>query len=160
MSTNATNNVGLEQAAIHPVIAKLDGLLADYQVFYTNLRGFHWNIQGDKFYELHGLYEEYYDEIAEKIDEIAERIVMLGGVPANRFSDYLKVSRVKEVSGVFDWKTGVIHVLETLKLLLGELRDLLPLAIQAKDSATIHWANHGIISFEKKIWMLSAYVKD
>ncbi|MDR1527461.1 MAG: DNA starvation/stationary phase protection protein [Dysgonamonadaceae bacterium] len=160
MSTNAKNNVGLELAATDPVIAKLSNLLADYQVFYTNLRGFHWNIQGDKFYELHALYEEYYDEIAEKIDEIAERIVMLGGVPANKFSDYLKVSQVKEVSGVFDWRTGVINVLETLQLLLNELRALFQLAVQAKDSATVHWTNHGIISFEKKIWMLSAYLKD
>jgi starvation-inducible DNA-binding protein len=156
----AKNNVGLVQDAIDPVVAKLNGLLADYQVFYTNLRGLHWNIRGDKFYELHELYEEYYDEVAEKIDEIAERIVMLGGVPANTFSDYLKVSRVKEVSGVFDWKTGVSNVLGTIQLLLDELRALLPLAIQAKDSGTVHWVNHGIAGFEKKIWMLSAYLKD
>jgi starvation-inducible DNA-binding protein len=160
MNTNDKNNVGLTQAAVSPVIAKLSNLLADYQVFYTNLRGFHWNIQGDKFYELHALYEEYYDGIAETIDEIAERIVMLGGVPANAFSDYLKVSHVKEVSGVFDWKTGLVNVLETLKLLLDELRALCQLAIQAGDTGTVHLANHGITNFEKKIWMLSVYLKD
>ncbi|MDR0541949.1 MAG: DNA starvation/stationary phase protection protein [Dysgonamonadaceae bacterium] len=160
MSTKDKNNVGLAQAAVSPVIAKLSDLLADYQVFYTNLRGFHWNIQGDKFYELHELYEEYYDEIAEKIDEIAERIVMLGGVPANKFSDYLKASRVKEVSGVFDWKTGIVNVLDTLKLLLDELRALGRLALQAEDTGTLHLANHGVTGFEKKIWMLSAYLKD
>jgi starvation-inducible DNA-binding protein len=159
MSANGKNNVGLAQAAVSPVIAKLSDLLADYQVFYTNLRGFHWNIQGDKFYELHELYEEYYNEFAEKIDEVAERIVMLGGVPANAFSDYLKVAHVKEVSGVFDWETGLVNVLETLKLFLDELRALCQLAIQAGDTGTVHLANHGITSFEKKIWMLSAYLK-
>jgi starvation-inducible DNA-binding protein len=160
MDEKSKNNVGLAQTGVHPVIAALGGLLADYQVFYTNLRGFHWNIAGDKFYELHALYEEYYDEIAEKIDEIAERIVMLGGTPANRFSDYLKIARVKEVSGVSDWKIGATNVLETLQALLGQLRALHGLAIQAGDTATIHWTNHGVISFEKKIWMLSAYLKD
>jgi starvation-inducible DNA-binding protein len=160
MSVNVKNNVGLDATVINAVIAKLSEVLANYQVFYTNLRGFHWNIQGDKFYELHALYEEYYDEIAEKIDETAERIVILGGVPANNFSDYLKISVVKEVSGVSDWKTGVQNILETLQILVAQLRELHSLAIQQGDNGTVSLANHGIKSFEKKIWMLAAYTKE
>ncbi|MDR0681036.1 MAG: DNA starvation/stationary phase protection protein [Dysgonamonadaceae bacterium] len=158
MSTK--NSVGLELNTVNPVIAKLRDLLADYQVFYTNLRGFHWNIQGDKFYELHALYEEYYNEFAEKIDEVAERIVILGEIPANSFSVYLKQSGVKEISGVSDWKTGVTNVLETLRFLLGKLRELQGLAIKSGDTGTVSLASHGIKNFEKKIWMLSAYLKD
>jgi starvation-inducible DNA-binding protein len=159
MSANVKNNLGLDLTVINPVIVKLDELLASYQVFYTNLRGFHWNIQGDKFFELHELYEDYYNTFAEKIDEIAERIVMLGGIPANSFSDYLKLTTVKEVSGVSDWKTGVSNVLETMQLLLGKLRELHGLAIKSGDHGTVSLANHGIKDFEKKIWMLSAYSK-
>ncbi|MDR2120410.1 MAG: DNA starvation/stationary phase protection protein [Tannerella sp.] len=160
MNTNGKNNAGLEIAVINPVIEKLKSLLADYQIFYTNLRGLHWNIQGDKFFELHALYEAYYNEITEKIDEAAERIIILGGVPANNFSDYLKQSTVKEVSGISDWKTGVSHVLETLKLLIDQLRELHRLAVKAGDQETFSLAKHGIGSFEKKVWMLSAYLKD
>jgi starvation-inducible DNA-binding protein len=158
MSTK--NNLGLALDSVNPVIAKLNDLLADYQVFYTNLRGFHWNIQGDKFYELHELYEEYYNEFAEKIDEVAERIVILGGVPANSFSVYLKQTGVEEVSGVSDWKAGTSNVLETLQYLLGKLRELQGVAIKSGDAGTVSLAAHGIKSFEKKIWMLSAYLKD
>jgi starvation-inducible DNA-binding protein len=145
---------------VNPVIAKLNELLADYQVFYTNLRGFHWNIRGDKFYELHALYEEYYNEFAGKIDEIAERVVMLGSVPANSFSVYLKQASVKELSGVSGWRQGVTNVLETLQLLLGKLRELHALAIKAGEVGSVSIANHGIKDFEKKIWMLSAYLQD
>jgi starvation-inducible DNA-binding protein len=159
MTTNAKNKVGLELTVINPVIEKLAELLANYQIFYTNLRGFHWNIQGDKFYELHALYEEYYNEFAEKIDEVAERIVILGGVPVNNFSEYLKLSSVKEVSGVSDWKAGTGNVLETLQLLLGKLRELQSVAIKSGDVGTVSLACHGIKAFEKKIWMLSAYRK-
>ncbi|GHV07875.1 DNA starvation/stationary phase protection protein [Bacteroidia bacterium] len=159
MSTNAKNNVGLELTIVNPVIEKLAEVLANYQITYTNLRGFHWNIQGDKFYELHALYEEYYNEFAEKIDEVAERIVILEGVPNNNFSEYLKLSSVKEVSGVSDWKAGTGNVLETLQLLVGKLRELQGLAIKSGDPGTVSLAVHGIKSFEKKIWMLSAYRK-
>jgi starvation-inducible DNA-binding protein len=144
---------------VEPVIEKLNDLLANYQVFYTNLRGFHWNIQGDKFYELHQIYEEYYNEMAEKIDEVAERIVILGEVPSSKLSTYLKLSNVKEVSGVFDWQEGVTNVLQTLQLLVDKCRVLHALAIKAGDQGTVSLANHSIKNFEKKIWMLSVYIK-
>jgi starvation-inducible DNA-binding protein len=160
MNANAKNNVGLEFSVINPVINKLGELLANYQIFYANLRGFHWNIEGDKFYELHQLYEENYNEISEKIDEVAERIVILGGVPENSFSDYLKTATIEEVSGVSDWLTGVTNVLHTLQSLVKQLRELHGIAIKSGDHGTVSLANHGIKSFEKKIWMLAAYSKE
>ncbi|MDR0507188.1 MAG: DNA starvation/stationary phase protection protein [Dysgonamonadaceae bacterium] len=160
MTATEKNSLGLEIATIQPVIASLGELLANYQVFYTNLRGLHWNIKGDKFYELHELYEEYYNEMAEIIDETAERIVILGGVPANNFSDYLKLATVKEITGVSDWKVGVDNVFATLQLLLGQLRALHSLAVKSGDHGTVSLANHGIKNFEKKIWMLSAYCRE
>ncbi|MDR2651551.1 MAG: DNA starvation/stationary phase protection protein [Prevotellaceae bacterium] len=160
MDTNNKNNVGLDLTTTNQVITKLSELLANYQVFYTNLRGLHWNIKGDKFYDLHGIYEEYYNEIAEKIDEAAERIVILGGTPENNFSEYLKVSEVKEISHVFDWKTGVQNVIKTLQLLVSKLRELHATGIKSGDHGSVSLANHGIKSFEKKIWMLSAYSQE
>ena len=71
-----------------------------FQVYYTNLRGFHWNIKGHNFFVLHSQFEKMYDDTAEKVDEIAERILMLGGTPANKFSDYLKVANINEVDKV------------------------------------------------------------
>lgn len=157
---SAKNFLGLDVEAVKPVIGKLDVLLANYHVFYANLRGLHWNIEGDKFYELHELYEEYYDEFADKIDEVAERIVMLGGVPANSFSQYLKVATVKEIAGVSDWNKGVNNVLSTLQALLVDLRAIHTAAIKAGDHGTVSLMNHHIKHAEKKVWMLSAYLKD
>jgi starvation-inducible DNA-binding protein len=159
MNTNS-NNVGLQLDAIQPVIKQLGQLLADYQVFYTNLRGLHWNIQGDKFFELHEVYENYFTDINEKIDATAERIVMLGGTPDNRFSDYLKTSKVKEIPAVSDWKVGTANVLQTLQCLLDTLRTLHQLAVKAGDAGTVHFANHDILCLEKKVWMISVYMKD
>lgn len=38
--------IKLDSAAAAKVVESLQQLLADYQVFYANLRGFHWNIKG------------------------------------------------------------------------------------------------------------------
>lgn len=154
------NNVGLDQSLVNPVVESLSSLLADYQIFYTNLRGLHWDIQGDKFFELHELYETYYNESAEIIDEIAERIIMLGAHPENKFSVYIQKASIKEISGVSDWAKGINHVLESLKLILKKCRDLQSLAFKAEDTGTASLALHRVKSIEKKIWMLSAYMKE
>jgi starvation-inducible DNA-binding protein len=159
MNTNEKNNVGIDLTAANTVISKLGELLADYQIYYTNLRGLHWNIQGDKFFELHQLYEEYYNEMAEKIDDVAERIVILGGVPANSFSEYLKISSVKEINGISDWQIGVKNVLETMQLIVSKLREIQLTAIKAGDHGTVSLAVHELKAFEKKIWMIAAYLK-
>lgn len=44
--------IHLDAVAAGKVVEALQQLLADYQVFYTNLRGFHWNIKGHGFFVL------------------------------------------------------------------------------------------------------------
>ena len=90
----------LDESAAGKLVRSLQQLLADFQVHYMNLRGFHWNIQGHGFFVLHSKFEEMYDDTAEKVDQIAERILMLGGVPSNKFSEYLKIAKVREIDGV------------------------------------------------------------
>ncbi|MBQ8225148.1 MAG: DNA starvation/stationary phase protection protein, partial [Bacteroides sp.] len=90
----------LNDGKVAEVVAGLNQLLADFQVYYTNLRGFHWEIKGHGFFVLHSKFEELYDDAAEKVDELAERILMLGGTPENRFSEYLKKAHIQEISGV------------------------------------------------------------
>ena len=87
---------------VQKVTKGLSQLLADLQVYYTNLRGFHWNIKGKNFYVLHKQFEDMYNDAAEKVDEVAERLLMLGETPQHNFSDYLKVSQIKESGLVTD----------------------------------------------------------
>ena len=64
------NYLGLDPLKAEKLAAKLNFLLCNYQVFYMNLRGFHWNIKGEKFFELHLKFEELYNDAQLKIDEI------------------------------------------------------------------------------------------
>ena len=43
----------LNASAVNGVVNSLKSLLADYQIFYANLRGLHWNIRGRSFCVLH-----------------------------------------------------------------------------------------------------------
>ena len=131
------NYIKLNESGVANVVSALHQLLADFQVYYTNLRGFHWNIKGHGFFVLHEKFESMYDDAAEKVDEIAERILMLGGVPENKFSEYLKVAKIKEVSDVACGSDAVSNILETYGYLIGEERKIIELANEAGDDVTV-----------------------
>jgi DNA-binding ferritin-like protein (oxidative damage protectant) len=149
--------LGLNPVGAEKVVASLQQMLADYQVYYTNLRGFHWNIKGKNFFELHAKFEEMYDDAAEKADELAERILMLGGVPVNTFSEYLKVSKIKEVSGVSSGCEALNNIMETLKYMIAEERKVLALASEVEDETTVALMSDYLKEQEKLVWMLVAY---
>ncbi len=65
---NKLNAVGLDSARAAQLAKKLNELLANYSIFYQNTRGYHWNIKGDKFFELHLKFEELYNNLLLKVD--------------------------------------------------------------------------------------------
>ena len=147
----------LNEKKVAGVTSALHQLLADFQVHYTNLRGMHWNIKGHGFFVLHGKFEDMYNDAAGKVDELAERILMLGGVPVNKFSEYLKVAKVKEVSGVSCADEALENVLDTYGQFIAEERKLLSLASESGDEATVALMSDYLKEQEKLVWMLVAY---
>ena len=151
------NYIKLNESGVANVVSALHQLLADFQVYYTNLRGFHWNIKGHGFFVLHEKFESMYDDAAEKVDEIAERILMLGGTPANKFSDYLKVANINEVDKVSNGEQALDNILQSISYLIGEERKILSIASQAGDEVTVSMMSDYLKEQEKMVWMLTAY---
>ena len=90
--------LNIKDEKLLPTITELNTLLADYSLYYQKLRSFHWNVLGQNFFDLHELFETMYNDAKIKIDEIAERILTLRHHPVSNFSDYLKMSSIKESS--------------------------------------------------------------
>lgn len=149
-----TDYLSLDTNAIKKISDELQNLLADFQIYYTNLRGFHWHIQGPRFFKLHDKFEEIYDEVADQIDEIAERILMLGETPLHNYSDYLKKNEIKEVGVVTNGDEAMKHVLDYIKILIAKERKILDIASEANDEGTVSLMGDYILSQEKTVWML------
>ena len=152
------NKIGLKQHEVVELSKELNDLLANYQVFYMNVRGFHWNIKGEKFFELHAKFEELYDDLILKIDEIAERILTLGGTPLHSFNNYLDISEVKAAKDVSDATGTVSSVLNSFETLLKKQRHLLALSEKAGDEGTNALMSDYIREQEKLVWMYSAFM--
>jgi starvation-inducible DNA-binding protein len=153
------NAIGLNAEKSKKLAELLNDLLANYQLFYINTRGFHWNITGDKFFELHAKFEELYTDALGKVDELAERIRTLEQTPLHSFTAYLKQSSIKEASNITDGIESVKKVLEGFKILLEKERELLKVAEDAGDEGTASMMSDYIREQEKLVWMYSAFLK-
>ncbi len=155
----AKNQIGLDKQKSKLLADKLNNLLANYMIFYQNTRGLHWNIKGEKFFELHLKFEELYTNLLLKVDELAERILTLGGTPLHTFADYKSNSEIKVVKDVSDGKEGVKSILSAFELVLVKQREVLSLAGDAEDEGTTALMSDYIREQEKLVWMYSAFMK-
>ena len=112
----STNDIGLEIKESKVLVKKLNSLLANYEIYYQNLRNFHWNVTGPNFFELHAKFEELYNAATLAIDETAERILTLGERPFSSFSEYIENSEIKEAMKIEDSKKMVEIVKDNLNL--------------------------------------------
>jgi starvation-inducible DNA-binding protein len=152
------NQIGLDEAKSKALAEGLNQLLADYMMFYQNTRGLHWNIKGEKFFELHLKFEELYTNLLLKVDEIAERILTLGGTPMHTFDDYQKTTQIKSIKNISDGNTGITNVLDSFKTIIIKQRDLLNLAAETDDEGTNALMSDYIREQEKLVWMYSSFL--
>jgi len=153
-----SNGIGLDSNDAKKLAEKLNELLAHYSIFYQNTRGYHWNIKGEKFFELHLKFEELYNDLLIKIDEVAERILPLGASPSHNYSVYQKLSTIKESKEVGEGRVAVAGILQALKTIITLQRHILELSARAGDEGTNALMSDYIRAQEKMVWMYSAYL--
>ena len=152
------NQIGLDETKSKALAGGLNQLLADYMMFYQNTRGLHWNIKGEKFFELHLKFEELYTNLLLKVDEIAERILTLGGTQLHTFDDYQKTTQIKSIKNISDGNTGITNVLDSFKTIIIKQRVLLNLAAETEDEGTNALMSDYIREQEKLVWMYSSFL--
>ncbi len=156
---NTLNSVGLNTEACQDMSVNLNQLLSTYQVFYMNTRGYHWNIKGKAFFELHLKFEEIYTNLLLKVDEIAERVLTLGYTPLHSFSDFLAHSLILETKNVMDADSCVKNLVDGFSSLLVAQRKILSLSNSIEDDGTASLMSDYIREQEKLLWMFNAYLK-
>lgn len=150
--------IGLEKSASQDLAKDLNGLLANLQLYYQNLRGVHWNVKGEQFFQLHTKFEELYLDAQERVDEVAERILTLGGTPLHTFQDYIQESEIKAGKNVSGSKETVELVLDSIQILLKIEREILEKSSELSDEGTNAMMSDFIAFQEKTAWMLKAFL--
>jgi starvation-inducible DNA-binding protein len=154
------NSIGLDSKKAEQLAENLNTLLANFQLYYQNLRGIHWNIKGRAFFDLHVKFEELYNDANMKVDEIAERILTLGETPLHTFDDYTNYGKVPVGKNVSEDKNAVKLIVDSLTELLKIERDILNKSSDAEDEGTNAMMSGFIAQQEKTVWMMKAWLNE
>jgi len=154
------NSIGLNITKAKDLANDLNGLLANFQLYYQNLRGIHWNIKGKRFFDLHVKFEELYNDANIKVDEIAERVLTLGETPLHTFDDYISKAIVPIGKNISNDEKAVRLIVDSLTELLKIERDLLDKSGEANDEGTNSMMSDFITEQEKTVWMMKAWLNE
>lgn len=155
-----TNSIGLNPKKSQELAVNLNDLLANFQQYYLNLRGIHWNITGKRFFDLHEKFEELYVDANAKVDEIAERILTLGGTPLHTFEEYTATAKVPVGKNITKDDAAINLIVESLTELLKIERKIFELTEEAADVGTNSMISDFITEQEKTVWMMKAWLTE
>lgn len=151
------NYLGLNRDLTAKTASTLNKLLANYHLYYQKLRGFHWTVKGENFFELHEKFEALYNQAKVDIDEIAERILILRHNPVNRLSDYIRLAEIEEQDGIYKDREMVEALLKDHAILISNMREVIEKASDSGDEGTIDLIGAGMRNLEQQSWMLDAW---
>lgn len=153
-------NIGLSDQNSEEVAGVLNKILADEYLLYTKTRNYHWNVEGDKFMQLHLFYETQYTEIDEFIDEVAERIRQIGHYAQGRLKDFIQQSQLVEQEYTSDQKTQLVNLLDDHEALIRFLRLHIDVFTEKyKDAGNADFITGLMEKHEKMAWFLRSYLK-
>lgn len=142
------------------VVEALRLVLSDTFVLYMKTYAVHWNYQGNKFFSVHKLTEEHYEQLAEAIDEIAERIRALGEIAPISLETILEKSDLQEIkrSNASD-DSALIDLVSGHALLSKRAHETAELCGNIGDIFSQDIMIRRIGQHDKAAWMLRSFLK-
>ena len=137
----------------------LKTLLATNFAYYIKSHGFHWNVEGPDFSELHGFFQAIYEDAYSALDPTAEYIRYLGEYsPASleRFSELTEISGQTKIP-------RARLMLEELKVNNDQMLDLLARCFDEanndNEQGIANFIAERLSAHGKYRWQLTSYLK-
>ena len=147
-------DTGIEDAQRAAVAQELSKVLADSYAVYLKTHGYHWNVRGPNFSQLHSLFMAQYTEMWTAIDEVAERIRALGELAPQGYGAFGNLSAIKDGDPSKNAEAMLKDLIESHETLIATLYASLPAAQEAGDEVSASLISDRLTAHEKHVWML------
>ena len=97
-------DIGISAKDRKSIANNLSKLLADNYSLYLKTHSFHWNVTGPMFNSLHIMFETQYNDLWQANDVIAERIRALDVFAPGSYTQFGKLTSIKEEPGAPEWR--------------------------------------------------------
>ncbi len=152
-------DIGINEKDRDEIAKGLSKLLADTYSLYLKTHSFHWNVTGPMFQTLHLMFESQYNELALAVDLVAERIRALGFPAPGTYSEFARLSSIRETSGTPKAEEMIQLLVEGQEAIVRTARSVFPTAEKASDEATADLLTQRIQLHEKTAWMLRSLLE-
>lgn len=149
----------LRSAGNQTVAERMNDLLSDYNIFHQNVKWFHWNFKGSDYFSFHQKFEDLHGKLNLDINKLAAQIALIGHEPLHSYSDYLKNSIHKEITGPTTNGECLSNVIEGLKSLIFSCTMA---AIEAEDAAELNTEKilrQFAFELENELWVFTMLAK-
>jgi len=153
-------DIGIKEEERKAIVEGLSRLLADTYTLYLKTHNFHWNVTGPMFQTLHLMFETQYNELALAVDLVAERIRALGFPAPGSYSEFARLSSIKEATVVPRAQDMIKDLVEGQEAVVRTARAAFAAAESAHDEATADLLTQRIQVHEKTAWMLRSLLED
>ena len=147
-------DIGIDEKDRTEIASGLGKVLADTYTLYLKTHNFHWNVTGPMFQTLHLMFETQYNELWLAVDAVAERIRSLGAPAPATYTEFARLSSIKETAGVPKAEEMIRLLVGGHEAVVRTARALFPLVEKASDEATADLLTQRIQIHEKTAWML------
>src|SRR6476659_3485393 len=152
-------DIGISEQDRRSIVDGLSRLLADSYTLYLKTHNHHWNVTGPMFQTLHLMFEAQYNELALAVDLVAERIRALGFPAPATYTDFARLSSIKETPGVPKAEEMIKLLVEGQEAVVSTARSVFPSADRVNDEATADLLTRRMQVHEKTAWMLRSLLE-
>ncbi len=149
-------DIGLDDTARETSAAALRTLLAETYALYSKTHGYHWNVTGPRFNELHAMFMAQYTELWAALDVIAERIRALGHFAPGSSEEMMQGATIRPDNGVPDAESMVANLAKGHEAVSRAAKAGLAMAEKQGDPVSADLFTQRAEIAEKTAWMLRA----
>ncbi|MEZ5714061.1 MAG: DNA starvation/stationary phase protection protein [Paracoccaceae bacterium] len=136
-------------------IDSLKSILGKTFRLYVQTHGYHWNVEGPEFRQLHALFEEQYTNLWAALDEIAERIRILGAHAPGSVAELMALAG-DEAAPAQSADAMMAALIAAHEALAADLRAAIAVAQEAEDEVSAGFLTDRLEWHEKELWMMKA----
>ncbi|THH39123.1 DNA starvation/stationary phase protection protein [Aliishimia ponticola] len=138
-----------------PVVTTLTTVLGQTFRLYVQSHGYHWNVEGPQFRQLHKMFEAQYQNLWGALDEIAERIRVQGAYAPASVADLMSHA-APEADPAHSAAEMVTKAIAEHEAIATTLREAISTVTDAGDDVSAGLLTDRLAWHEKEIWMMRA----
>lgn len=136
-------------------------VLANTYVLAVKTHGFHWNVTGPLFVQLHEDFSRQYTALFAAADEVAERIRAIGDFAPGGMAQFLELADVEESDAApLTAQDMILELIEAHEKTAAQVQSALDLADDLDDDVTQDMMTQRLADHEKTLWMLRSQVME